>query len=678
MLALFKTHFSLAAAEAEASADGRIHERTLEVFVRRETINSWLAQFVFATAAVAGWVLDAPLVVAVGIIHVLVDQLVRQNLARFSRSLNRGAIDRPMLRRIERLFYGVGFAWAMAAWPLASSLDGLRLLLTVVSVAGLLVMANTTCFAPRVFRASVIGYGAGIAVMLPFETTMPAFVLAGATGAFLLVVMAVGAGTARQLIDMFEMQVERDEAIEGQRRTIEALDIARRAATELAETDNLTGLANRFLCMRRLDELIARGERFSLTLLDVDLFKNINDTLGHNVGDEVLKAVARVLASFERRNCFAARLGGDEFALITQGPRGQASGGELVGAIREKIDGIRRADLDVPPISITAGSAYFPKDATTRSDLLAAADMAQREGKKARRGSHFDFSLTLSNTFRRETQIAHAISDAISSRSLFLSFQPKINLESGRMEGAEALSRFSAEGLQGYPLDEIFEVAEKRGLGAVLDELVLDRYREALVSLRDDFSLVLPTSVNLSGAILKAPDRLMAKLHSLVAAELSPGLIRVEITENAVFGRGGIGVVDLLDRIVKLGFSLALDDFGTGSGTLRHLVTLPISEIKIDKSFVSAMLLDRKSDALIQGMVVTGQEMGFAVVAEGVETEEEADRLRAMGARLAQGYLWSRPVPLAAFVDFVRLFQPGETETGTKRPRRRLLAGSGR
>jgi len=318
--------------------------------------------------------------------------------------------------------------------------------------------------------------------------------------------------------------------------------------------------------------------------------------------------------------------------------------------------------MDIPAISITAGSAYFPKDATTRSDLLAAADMAQREAKKARRGSHFDFSLRLSNTFHRETQIARAISDAIASRSLFLSFQPKINLQNGRIEGAEALSRFSAEGLQGYPLEEIFEVAEKRGLGAVLDELVLDRYREALVSLRDDFSLVLPTSVNLSGAILKAPDRLMAKLQGLVA----------------IYGRGGIGVVDLLDRIVKLGFSLALDDFGTGSGTLRHLVTLPISEIKIDKSFVSAMLLDRKSDALIQGMVMTGQEMGFAVVAEGVETEDEADRLRAMGARLAQGYLWSRPVPLAAFVDFVRLFQPGETEIGTKRPRRRLLAGSGR
>jgi EAL domain-containing protein (putative c-di-GMP-specific phosphodiesterase class I) len=332
------------------------------------------------------------------------------------------------------------------------------------------------------------------------------------------------------------------------------------------------------------------------------------------------------------------------------------SGEKIILAVKSRIDNLRTTELDIPAISITGGSAYFPKDAVNRSDLLAAADMAQREAKKVRRGGHLDYSVSLSNTFRRETQIADAINQAIGSRALFLCFQPKINMQTGCVEGAEALSRFSAESLSGYSLDEIFEVAEKRGLGTILDELVLDCYREALVALRDEFSISLPTSVNLSGAILKTPERLLAKLNALIADGLAPALIRIEITENAIYGRGQIGVVELLDRIVKIGFSLALDDFGTGSGTLRHLVSLPIREIKVDRSFVSGMLSDQKSNAIIMGLIVTGHEMGVDIVAEGVETEEEAIHLRSMGAQFGQGYLWSRPIPISQFVDFVRLF----------------------
>jgi diguanylate cyclase (GGDEF)-like protein len=544
-------------------------------------------------------------------------------------------------------------------------------------------MANTTCFAPRVFRASVIGFALGIAVAMPAITDIPWYLMGGATAAFLIVVKGVGAGTARQLIHMLRMQVERDKAIEGQNRTIAALDAARRAATHLAETDSLTGLANRFRFMTELDALIARGERFSLTLLDIDLFKNINDALGHSVGDDVLKAVGGVLAACDGDRCFPARLGGDEFAIIASCGAEQKGGADLIAWVKQSIDEIRVTNLEIPTISITAGSAYFPKDAVKRPDLLAAADMAQREAKKARRGGHLDYSLALMDTFREETCIAQTISQAIASRSLSLYFQPRINLATGRMEGAEALSRFQAEGLAGHSMDEIFEVAEKRGLAAILDELVLDAYREALVVLRDEFSLALPTSVNLSGAILKAPERLLAKLNLLIAEGLSPALIRVEITENAVYGRGQIGVIELLDEIVKLGFSLSLDDFGTGGGALRHLVNLPISEIKIDRSFVSGMLTDRNKRAIISGLIVTGEEMGVDLVAEGVETETESSQLRAMGAQFAQGYLWSRPLPLSQFVDFVRAFGAGARPnspvmTKSARPRRAGVQSSER
>ncbi len=250
------------------------------------------------------------------------------------------------------------------------------------------------------------------------------------------------------------------------------------------------------------------------------------------------------------------------------------------------------------------------------------------------------------------------MSQAIADRALVLCFQPKINLQTGWVAGAEGLSRFSAESLSGYSLDEIFEAAESRGLGLSLNELVLDRYREVLIALRDEYAIGLPTSINLSGAILKTPERLLSKLHLLIAEGLSPALIRLEITENAIYGRGQVGVVELLDQIVKLGFSLALDDFGTGSGALRHLVSLPISEIKIDRSFVSEMCSNRKNNAIVKGLIVTAREMGIDVVAEGVEREDEGSALKSMGAQFAQGFLWSRALPVPAFAEFVRLFGP--------------------
>ncbi len=665
----FKSHFSLTAVQAELEDDPRIQARALEVFGKREVMNSYLAQFVFGLIAIAGYFTGNQSLVVIGLIHCLVDQLVRRNLRIFSRTLAQGEIDRGHLRAIEHVFYGVGFAWAMASWPLAEALDGLRLLLTVVSVAGLLVMANTTCFAPRVFRASVIGFALGIAVAIPAIATIPWYVLGGATAAFLIVVQGVGAGTSRQLIHMLQMQVERDEAIEDRERTIAALESARRAATRLAETDNLTGLANRFLFMTKLDALIAGGEPFSLTLLDIDLFKNINDALGHAIGDESLKAIGAVLARSTERHCFAARLGGDEFGIIAPGGQAQERGADLMAWVKQGIDDLRATNRDIPAISITGGSAYFPGDARTRSDLLAAADMAQREAKKAKRGGHLDYSSSLTDIFRRENRIARGISQAIASRSLSLHFQPRINLMTGRVEGAEALSRFPDKAFPGHSLEEIFDVAENHGLGALLDELVLDVYREALVRLRDENSISLPISVNLSGAILKAPERLLAKLDMLIGEGLPPSLIRIEITENAIYGRGQTGVIELLDEIVELGFSLALDDFGTGSGTLRHLVNLPISEIKIDRSFVSGMLKDRNKSAIIGGLIVTGRDMGVDVVAEGVESEDEANRLRSMGAQFAQGYLWSRPLPISQFAEFVRLFGPAVRPTLSGAPR---------
>lgn len=658
MFSSLNSRFSLTAADAEVRADPRVFERALKLFVERETTNSQIVKFIFGTAAIAGFFLNIPSVLAVSLVHLAVDQLASRFIGRLSTSLRRDEVDLRLLRQIERVYHAVGFVLAMTVWPLAESLDGIRLLLTVVSVAGLLAATNSSSYAPRVFRALVVGYAIGIAVAVPEIRTIPWYVLDGAFAAFIVAAVAIGASTARQLSQMLQMQVERDRAIEDQQCTITALDAARRAATALAETDSLTGLANRLLFMVKLDDLIATEKRLSLTLLDVDFFKNINDSLGHHIGDEVLKAIGRALMTLGGEHCFAARLGGDEFAVVASHGGRSISGDEILSAVRTALDSLQAGNLDLPVISITGGAASFPQDASNRSDLLAAADIAQREAKKSRRGGHLGYSKALADAFRRETLVAHALSQAIADRALVLCFQPKINLQTGWVAGAEGLSRFSAESLSGYSLDEIFEAAESRGLGLSLNELVLDRYREVLIALRDEYAIGLPTSINLSGAILKTPERLLSKLHLLIAEGLSPALIRLEITENAIYGRGQVGVVELLDQIVKLGFSLALDDFGTGSGALRHLVSLPISEIKIDRSFVSEMCSNRKNNAIVKGLIVTAREMGIDVVAEGVEREDEGSALKSMGAQFAQGFLWSRALPVPAFAEFVRLFGP--------------------
>ena len=204
-----RLHFSLAAVGLEVRADPRIHRRALDVFIKREMMNSYLAQFVFLIVAVAGYSLDNYSVMGIGVLHCLVDQLARQNLRRLSASLAGGEVDERLLRRVERMFYAVGFVWAMPAWPLAQSLDGLSLILTVVSVAGLLVMANSTCFAPRVFKATVIGFAVGVFAAVPAIRTIPWYLLGGAAAAFLVVVTGVGAATARQLIQMLRWSATR-------------------------------------------------------------------------------------------------------------------------------------------------------------------------------------------------------------------------------------------------------------------------------------------------------------------------------------------------------------------------------------------------------------------------------------------------------------------------------------
>ncbi|HXZ14449.1 MAG TPA: EAL domain-containing protein, partial [Roseiarcus sp.] len=581
------------AVDAEARADQRIYTRALEIFVARDTLNTYLGQAMFVLVAVAGYSLHVASIFVIAIIQVMSNQLVRNNLVRFTRGLRIGELDLRLLRHIELIYYVVGFVWAMALWPLAEAADGLRMLLGIVSAGGLLTMANTTSCAPRIFLCSIIGYSLGLTVAVLIMTTMPSYVLAGVGAVFIGVLITTGGRSARQVIQMLQAQVERDIAIEEQQRTITALDSARSAATRMAETDILTGLANRLLFMKTVDGMIATGKRISLTLLDVDLFKNINDALGHSTGDKVLKVVGGALSAFMEGRGFAARLGGDEFALIADRDEIQLTGDEIVSAIASKIDSLRTAAPDLPAISITGGSASFPQDATNGSDLLAAADIAQHEAKKSRRGGHVDYSVRLANVFHRETQLSYALREAIEAHAHFLCFQPKINLSSGLVQGAEVLSRFTSESLSEYSLEEIFDAAENRGLGPTLDEMVLDRFREALVALRDEHSLLLPASVNLSGSILKTPERLLAKLNRMTADGLRPQFIRMEITENAIYGRGSEAVVGFIDQIVKLGFTFALDDFGTGSGTLQHLMNLPVSELKIDKSFVSGMNQDR-------------------------------------------------------------------------------------
>jgi diguanylate cyclase (GGDEF)-like protein len=420
----------------------------------------------------------------------------------------------------------------------------------------------------------------------------------------------------------------------------------------LALTDELTGLANRRAFHERLrEELHGRGsDRLAVAMVDLDRFKDLNDTLGHHAGDRLLTWLADRLDEAVGGAGFVARLGGDEFALLLPGAglARAADVGRRVGAALQapfEIDGLEVV------MDASIGAALCPEHGTTAEALLQRADVAMYQAKDARTGFQ-TYDPSRDRHSRERLQLIAELRHALERDELLLHYQPKVNLATGLVEGAEALVRWQHPvlGLRGP--GAFLPHAEHTALMRPLTLHVLETALGQLAAWRAD-GLELHVAVNLAVQNLldlRTPGQIARLLerHGLPAHALT-----LEVTESLMLHdpqRAG----EVLADLAALGVGLALDDFGTGYSSLEHLKRLPVSELKIDKSFVMAMDRDPADRAIVASTAALGRSLGLRVVAEGVESHASASVLAAIGCDLAQGFHYAPPVPADQLPELVR------------------------
>jgi diguanylate cyclase len=417
--------------------------------------------------------------------------------------------------------------------------------------------------------------------------------------------------------------------------------------------DELTGLPNRRLLNDRLEQALALGRRrrgtCAVLVIDLDRFKEVNDTLGHHHGDELLRAVAERLRGAVRESDTVARLGGDEFAVllpdVTDGAAALVLAQRCVDALHStfSVDGI---DLD---IEASVGVAVGPDHGTDSDELMRVADVAMYEAKTQGRGVvlyepdldvHTPHRLALLGDLRR----------ALQNDELILHYQPKVGVGTDDVSGVEALVRWHHPARGMVPPDSFIPVAENTGL---IMPLTLRTLELAIGQARvwSDVGTPVQVAVNLSPRCLLEVT-FPTMVHDLLRRHGLPAeLLRLELTETTIMADPA-RALGVLSQLKALGISLSIDDFGTGYSSMSYLKRLPVDELKIDRSFVMEMLADRDDAILVRSSIDLGHNLGMSVVAEGVEDEDTLGVLRELGCDVVQGYHLGRPMAAEALTDW--------------------------
>ena len=443
-------------------------------------------------------------------------------------------------------------------------------------------------------------------------------------------------------------------------RDVSQLKNAQAQIRHLAYHDPLTNLPNRALLMDRLSQQIALLKRHNLRgallFLDLDHFKHINDSLGHPVGDAVLKIITARLEASVRLEDTVARLGGDEFVVLLSGLEGSR---ELVEEkVRELADTLRELlaepmSLDGQRLQVTPsiGVALIPDHGTTPADLLKRADIALYRAKDSGRNTTQLFHTTMQKAASERLRMENDLRLALARGELALYFQPQVDARDNRIVGAEVLLRWHHPQLGQQPPSQFIQVLEESGLILEVGSWILDEACDACAHMladglidADDFSLC----VNISPRQFRQNDFVGRVLRSLDDYRLPRHMLKLEITE-------GIVIQNLEDTISKMrelkhyGVSFAMDDFGTGYSSLTYLKRLPVDALKIDQTFVRDAPIDPNDAEIVRAIVAMARSLDLAVIAEGVELTEQLEFLERLGCHLYQGYLHSRPLPLPEF-----------------------------
>lgn len=466
-------------------------------------------------------------------------------------------------------------------------------------------------------------------------------------------------GTAAVLIGGIPVEVQRRsiDTAAGTRTVIALRDLREKIASEnrmeqLAHHDPLTGLANRTLLRRRIEEEIARSRcdelDFAVLCLDLDRFKPVNDIYGHAVGDQLLQKVAERLTSCLRHTDLCARTGGDEFVILlplTNGPsRAHALADRLVAALSQPFD---LGFVEVT-ISLSVGVALFPEDADTAEGLLRAADIALYRAKEAGRADFAFFHADMDEEVRRRHALERDLREAVAKGEMSLAWQPQAESATGSVRGFEALLRWHHPERGPVSPAVFIPIAEASGAILPIGTWVL----RTAVTEAASWSNPLRVAVNVSALQIQQGDFPQTVESILVETGLDPARLEIEVTESLLI-TDTQRTMRTLSALKRLGVQLSLDDFGTGYSSLSMLQNFPFDRVKMDQSFISSMMESDNSAALVHGILGLGRGLGLPVVAEGVETEAQFRLLQDAQCAEIQGYLIGRPQPIASYRDLV-------------------------
>ncbi|NWG75930.1 MAG: EAL domain-containing protein [Rubrivivax sp.] len=448
----------------------------------------------------------------------------------------------------------------------------------------------------------------------------------------------------------------------------------------LANFDTLTGLPNRHQLIWRAERALQHARRMghsvALLLIDLDRFKNINDTLGHTAGDELLMEVARRLRgcvrhsdqvmegaveavgpAWHRKLEAVGRLGGDEFVALLPEVGDEADAERVAQRI---LDAMRE------PVAVSGGEfvvtasigiAMYPRDGQTVAELMRTSDVAMFSVKDQGRNAAAVYSPLLAGRGRERLELESALHKAIERDELVLHYQPKVDVRAARVVGVEALMRWQ-RGATLVPPADFIPLAEETGLIVPMSEWLLREAARQARAWQVGFGFETTIAVNMPTRIFERSD-LVERIHDAVATYgIAASSLLLEITENNLM-KNLQDVMPSLHRLTEIGVEVSVDDFGTGYSSLAYLGTLPISEVKIDKAFVRDLGITPKGSAVIAAIIALARSLGLRVIAEGVESLRQVDELHRLGCSLMQGYQFSRPVPADQLCDPPRIARAG-------------------
>jgi diguanylate cyclase (GGDEF)-like protein/PAS domain S-box-containing protein len=436
----------------------------------------------------------------------------------------------------------------------------------------------------------------------------------------------------------------------------------------LATHDALTGLPNRtFLneeLPRLIDEAARRGDSLSILYIDCDNFKNINDSRGHSIGDDYLRSVARRLRDSIASPDLVVRMGGDEFLVVTRHyglePDSAAIAERVAAALKKPV----RLGEATYSATTSIGLSVYPRDATTMSELLRSADIALYEAKARGRDNVQMFDAAMNKRVHTRLALEQDLRSAVNRDAIEIHLQPIVDIRSGRLVSFEALARWNDPRHGAVPPLAFIEVAEASDLIVELGECVIRNVARQIAAWQRAGLKPVPVAVNVSAKQLKRsnlPERIVAIAHEF---DIAPHQLEVELTESVAM-QDSEQHVTKLHALRDLGVRVSVDDFGTGYSSLAYLRNLPIDYLKIDRTFVRDMNVDRNDAAIVRAIISMAQSLHLGTVAEGIETREHASQLLALGCSTGQGYFFSKPMPAHETNELLRTMRGAAPMTTT-------------